>query len=160
MLVDSNLDSEKKHTTTNFQDLFIKYLESENPIDEAKEEMFHQFPGLQEIIKAIQAEKNTSIKVNLVMALYVLAGIKPVLQLYDTDNKDAKTISDLFKSFSNLKFVQRGTNYYLINESPLAEFDPRKFILNFNQHYSSIEEAVTYAFPNQGKVEEDKLLIY
>lgn len=149
----------KKEVT--FQDFLNNYLESDVLINtETKMIILKNYPALNKIIEEINHTIDKKSKIDLMNALYVLAGIKPVLQFYGKDNQNFVMIKNLFKSFSNLKFVQDSSNGYLINEKPLAKFDPRKFILDFDKNYSSIEKAVTYAFPNQMKKDTAKLLSY
>lgn len=146
-----------------FQEMMLDYLQShdEGHIEEYRKIFLNKFPQLQKVIETINEGVH---RTSLINSLYVLAGIKPVY-VWDDNNQHNQEFFELCsKEFKHIKVVKaegiHTNDYYLINETPLYEFDPRRFINNLDKNYQSLEAAVTYAFPNQDRVETDKLLSY
>jgi hypothetical protein len=124
----------------------------------------NSYPELNIFIDIIKAPERNKIAKDLINAIYVLAGIKPVLVIESSRSKEIKDlIIEFVIAFPHLKQVAPVDNYgnfYLINEKPIAEFDPRRFINEFSEEYQNLADAVTYAFPSQDSPKTDKLLSY
>jgi hypothetical protein len=100
-------------------------------------------PKLQEIIQMINSSHNNT-RLDLVNALYVLAGIKPTA-VFDRPRSHA-TIKSFQSLFPHLKLIhtprQLLSTYTLINEAPLPSFNPRKFIKDSDFNFKDLGEAI------------------
>ena len=146
-----------------FQDFIMPYLASDivdkTQLSEIREFIYDKFPQLQNFIQLTLDSRNIH-KFDYVNTLYVLAGIKPILIL-EQGCGDVAPIHNFSSFFSNLKWIKskRG-DYLLINEHPQSEFDPRKFINNFDGVYSNLAAITPDTFINQNQLDTDKLLSY
>lgn len=118
-------------------------------------------------ITYINGSENYVLQSELINAICVLAGLKPVLAIMK--NSPLHPFCEKNHTWGNgiklLRFEDAsGGGYFLINEHPLPEFDPRKFIDQFEKKYESIEAAVMHAFPDLGNqetsIESEQLLSY
>lgn len=139
--------------------------ENESHINEIKEELFKKTPELKAVIDHIIAQTSDDIKVQQVQILYTVLGIKPV-QVLEQYMGDREAMLEPFKPLiSKLSSIKLSTqdkddHWYICNESPQADFDPRKYIENFDRDYHSIEDAAKYAFPHQVETVPEQLLSY
>jgi hypothetical protein len=146
-----------------FQDFIMPYLASDNidktQLSEIRKSIYDKFPPLQNFVQLTLDPSNMH-KFDYVNTLYVLAGIKPVLvveQGYDY----LAPLQNFSSFFSNLNWIKsKSGDHLLINEHPLPEFDPRRFINNFDGVYSNLAAITPVAFRNQNKLDTDKLLSY
>lgn len=126
-------------------------VDPEVDMDALRKQLFEEMPELRTIVQEIRKTRPFSFGIdsNLVCALCVLFGIKPVLvvEKFLEKNNTKMKIEALFSKHPSLKWVEGDYgNSYLINESPLEHFDPRRFIEHFDEN-QSLEKAVLQAFP-------------
>lgn len=125
-----------------------------------------EFPRLELVAEVICNPENINIRPSLVNALYVFSGIKPVFVIErgiecDSTRRNIEMLVSIFLEFSDLKFIKHESgDWYLINENPLREFHPARFIDGFKKKYGCLEDAVIWAFSNQNQMETDQLLSY
>ncbi len=149
-----------------FQECIVGYLQSDDNdpsyLQATRASLFDSFPHLQPHIQLIKSLPESNLKNNHVNALYVLAGIKPVLVVEGYySSEEAAPIEEWSKHFPHLKWVQNTRrDHLLVNEHPLPEFDPRIFIENFDQTYTDIATIAAEAFVSQNQLTSDKLLSY
>ncbi len=151
----------------NFQAELMNFFESENEIyTEADRTAFlEKFPILDKIIQDFQTIDQREMRNILVNALYVAAGIKPVLVVEDENNSGnsfGPYLRLIANAFPSLKLVETNSwpKYYLINETPIEEFDPRRFLKDLDASYASLELAACFAFPHQDLKKTDQMLSY
>lgn len=113
--------------------------------------------ALETLIQLIK-EASFADRHNLVPILYVLAGIKPVLVIEKFHKVTVNQIGNLALKLPNLSVAVDHEYCYIINENPLPEFDPRKFIKSFE--FTSLKEAACWAFQNRSNPIAVQMLSY
>lgn len=111
---------------------------------------------LEQFVREIRhLERNTVGRNVIIPAIYVLAGLKPVL----TENGaiQAHLLRQFQRQFPHLKIFTIGEDTYLVNENPLPLFHPKKYIAGFSE---TIEKGISYAFPKLGLKDTDQRLSY
>ncbi len=118
--------------------------------EERKRSVLNKFPALNELIR-LTKEAEVSDRNNLAPLLFVLAGIKPALVIERFYRIPFRRIAQLMQKFPHVNLANDNKYFYIINENPLPEFDPRKFIHAFDEKYTNIKIAACWSFQNQCK---------
>lgn len=123
-------------------------------------------PHFAPLIDYIQKTKPNKKDVRGIQALYVILGIKPASVIEFGMNEELLNILNnllpLIGMEGQYQLSKSGNHHYLVNESPLEAFDPRRYLkrLHPSEDTNSLLTAVQYCFPHQNTPQTDQILSY